>query len=135
MNAVAADESHWLWLLHDDAVPAPDALHRLLAHVITDRSIDITGPKLVLPKRRHGGQQISEIGVSISGTGRRELAIDSGEIDQGQRDQPRSRLGVSTCGMLVRPPSGETSTGSTRPYRSSATAWSSAGGRTSTAIG
>ena len=102
MHAVSADDSHWLWLLHDDAVPAPDALHRLLAHVITDRSIDITGPKLVLPKRRHGGQQISEIGVSISGTGRRELAIDSGEIDQGQRDQPRSRLGVSTCGMLVR---------------------------------
>ncbi len=101
-RAVAADDRHWLWLLHDDAVPAPDALYRLLAHVLTDRSIDITGPKLVLPKRRHGGQQISEVGVSISGTGRRELTIDTGEIDQGQRDQPKARLGVSTCGMLVR---------------------------------
>ena len=28
--------------------------------------------------------------------------LDSGEIDQGQRDQPQARLGVSTCGMLVR---------------------------------
>ena len=92
----------WLWLLHDDGAPAPDALYQLLKHVTEDRSIDITGPKLLLPKRRHGGQPLSEVGVSISGTGRRELQLDPGEIDQGQRDQPRPRLGVSTCGMLVR---------------------------------
>ncbi len=92
----------WLWLLHDDAAPAPDALYRLLVHVMTEPRIDITGPKLLLPRRRQAGQAISEIGVSISGTGRRELQIDPGEIDQGQRDQPHARLGVSTCGMLVR---------------------------------
>ncbi|HEY5822139.1 MAG TPA: glycosyltransferase [Propionibacteriaceae bacterium] len=97
-----ADEHHWLWLLHDDAAPAPDALYQLVAHVTTDRKIDITGPKLLLPRRRHGGQPLAEIGVSISGTGRRELQIDTGEIDQGQRDVPQERLGVSTCGMLVR---------------------------------
>ncbi len=95
-------EDDWLWLLHDDAAPAPDALYRLLVHVITDPTIDITGPKLLLPRRRQAGQAISEIGVSISGTGRRELELDPGEIDQGQRDQPQARLGVSTCGMLVR---------------------------------
>ena len=97
---IGADD--WLWLLHDDAAPAPDALYRLLAHVTTDPRIDITGPKLLLPRRRQAGQPISEIGVSISGTGRRELQLDPGEIDQGQRDQPQARLGVSTCGMLVR---------------------------------
>jgi GT2 family glycosyltransferase len=97
-----AQETDWLWLLHDDAVPSPDALYQLLAHVSRDRRVDITGPKLLLPKRRQTGQQISEVGVSISGTGRRELALDFGEIDQGQRDQPKARLGVSTCGMLVR---------------------------------
>ena len=97
----ASDQS-WLWLLHDDGAPAPDALYQLLKHVIEDRTIDITGPKLLLPKRRHGGQPLSEVGVSISGTGRRELQLDPGEIDQGQRDQPRPRLGVSTCGMLVK---------------------------------
>lgn len=101
-RAVHADEHHWLWLLHDDASPAPDALYRLLRHVTSDRSIDITGPKLLLPKRRHGGQPLAEIGVTISSTGRRELQLDAGEIDQGQRDQPQERLGVSTCGMLVR---------------------------------
>lgn len=96
-------DDHWLWLLHDDAVPAPDALQRLLGHVVTDRTVDITGPKLVFPRRRHGvGHQLSEVGVSISGTGRRDLGLDLGEIDQGQRDQPRQRLGVSTCGMLLR---------------------------------
>ena len=101
-RAVSARDTHWLWLLHDDAVPAPDALYQLLAHVTADQSIDLTGPKLLLPRRRHGGQPISEIGVSISDTGRRELNLDVDEIDQGQRDEPQERLGVSTCGMLVR---------------------------------
>jgi GT2 family glycosyltransferase len=102
LRAVTAQDTRWLWLLHDDAVPAPDALYQLLAHVTTDQSIDLTGPKLLLPRRRHGGQPISEIGVSISDTGRRELDLDVDEIDQGQRDEPQERLGVSTCGMLVR---------------------------------
>ena len=102
LRAISAADTHWLWLLHDDAVPAPDALYQLLAHVTTEPSIDLTGPKLLLPRRRHGGQPISEIGVSISGTGRRELDLDVDEIDQGQRDEPQERLGVSTCGMLVR---------------------------------
>ena len=101
-RAVSIHDTRWLWLLHDDAVPAPDALYQLLAHVSIDPSIDLTGPKLLLPRRRHGGQPISEVGVSISGTGRRELEIDVDEIDQGQRDEPQERLGVSTCGMLVR---------------------------------
>ncbi len=97
------DRQHdWLWLLHDDAVPEPDALTQLLRHVVMDRSIDITGPKLLLPRRRNQPQQLSEVGVSISGTGRRELTLDPGEIDQGQQDIPAPRLGVSSCGMLVR---------------------------------
>ena len=100
-NPGTAPDSRWLWLLHDDAIPAPDALQQLLAHAITER-LDITGPKLLLPRRRQTGRQISEIGVSISGTGRRELGLEPGEIDQGQRDEPVERLGVSTCGLLVR---------------------------------
>ena len=133
LRAVSAQDTHWLWLLHDDAVPAPDALYQLLAHVTTDQSIDLTGPKLLLPRRRHGGQPISEIGVSISDTGRRELDLDVDEIDQGQRDQPQERLGVSTCGMLVRPPSGVNWTVLTLPCPSSGMASSSAGALTSTA--
>ncbi|QGN31504.1 glycosyltransferase [Microlunatus sp. Gsoil 973] len=92
----------WLWLLHDDAAPAPEALAQLLGHVVTDPSIDITGPKLLRPRRRHRPYQIAEIGESISTSGRRHLGLDSGEIDQGQRDQPARRLAVSSCAMLVR---------------------------------
>ncbi|MBO0812382.1 MAG: glycosyltransferase [Microlunatus sp.] len=92
----------WLWLLHDDAAPAPEALAQLLGHVVTDPSIDITGPKLLHPRRRHRPHQISEIGVSIAKSGRRHIDIDAGEIDQGQRDQPARRLAVSSCAMLVR---------------------------------
>jgi GT2 family glycosyltransferase len=101
-SGATVDRDRWLWLLHDDAAPAPDALQRLLAHIVTDRSVDVSGPKLLLPKSRHSGQRLGEIGVSISGTGRRELQLEPGEIDQGQRDEPAERLGVSTCGMLVR---------------------------------
>ncbi|MDN5763853.1 MAG: glycosyltransferase, partial [Microlunatus sp.] len=101
--ATKISRDEWLWLLHDDAVPAPDALERLLAHVVDDDTVDITGPKLVFPRRRHGaGHQISEVGVTISGTGRRELGLDLDEIDQGQRDRPTQHLGVSTCGLLIR---------------------------------
>ncbi len=104
-EAASADwarDHRWLWLLHDDAVPASDTLYRLLAHVAAERGIDVTGPKLLLPRRRQSNHQLSEVGVTISGTGRRELLLDRGEIDQGQRDEPAERLGVSTCGMLVR---------------------------------
>jgi GT2 family glycosyltransferase len=99
-----SDDS-WLWLLHDDAVPHPDALRHLLEHVVSDPGVDVTGPKLLLPadgRWAAAGPPISELGVSISGTGRRELMLDRGELDQGQRDTPREVLGVSTCGLLVR---------------------------------
>ena len=102
ISSRSPQQDRWLWLLHDDAIPAPDALHHLLDHVLEDRTIAITGPKLLLPFRRQAGSQLSEVGVSISGTGRRELMLEPGEIDQGQRDEPEARLGVSTCGMLVR---------------------------------
>ncbi|SDT08559.1 glycosyltransferase [Microlunatus soli] len=97
-----AGDNDWLWLLHDDVTPAPDALAQLLGHVVTDPTIDITGPKLLRPRRRRQPHQISEIGVSIANSGRRDLGLDAGEIDQGQRDQPARRLSVSSCGMLLR---------------------------------
>ncbi|GAB3914415.1 integral membrane regulatory protein [Microlunatus endophyticus] len=101
-TAAAVGPHDWLWLLHDDAAPAPEALAQLLGHVVSDPTIDITGPKLLRPRRRHRPYQISEIGVSISSSGRRHLGLDTGEIDQGQRDQPARRLAVSSCAMLVR---------------------------------
>lgn len=108
--AVRDPPQEWLWLLHDDGVVAPDTLGRLLAHVADDDKIAVTGPKLLRPalgranrsRSTAGPVQLSEIGVTIAGTGRRELGLEPGEVDQGQHDQPQEVLGVSTCGMLVR---------------------------------
>ena len=43
----------WVWLLHDDCAPAPDALDALLAEVSADASIAVAGPKVVGLGDRH----------------------------------------------------------------------------------
>ena len=93
----AADE--WLWLLHDDSAPAPDALERLLAAAEDNPSADILGPKL---REWPSLRRLLEVGVTISGTGRRETGLEPGEYDQGQHDRLRDVLAVNTAGMLVR---------------------------------
>ena len=40
--------------------------------------------------------------MSISGTGRRETGLETGEYDQGQHDDARTVLAVGTAGLLVR---------------------------------
>ena len=133
LRAVSAQDTHWLWLLHDDAVPAPDALYQLLAHVTTDQSIDLTRPKL---HRASPGaaSPISEIGVAFPTPGiANSTRVD--EIDRGGATSLRSgrRLPLR---HVVGPPSGVNWTVLTLPCRSSgmasvadaltstATAWS-----------
>lgn len=95
----AGDE--WLWLLHDDAVVAPDALQKLLECAVAHPEADVIGPKLLQPGRGDGPRRLSELGVSISDTARRELGLSPGEIDQNQHTSSDA-LAVSTCGMLVK---------------------------------
>ncbi|MGO1971791.1 MAG: glycosyltransferase family 2 protein [Propionibacteriaceae bacterium] len=97
----AAGSTDWVWLLHDDVEVRPDTLEKLLVAVTREPSIEITGPKLVLVTEE-GTRLISEVGSTISGTGRRELGLEPGELDQGQHDRGADTLGVSTCAMLVR---------------------------------
>jgi GT2 family glycosyltransferase len=89
----------WIWLLHDDSNPAPDALERLLAAAAADPRADILGPKL---REWPSLKRLLEVGVTISGTGRRETNLEPGEYDQGQHDEVRQALAVNTAGMLVR---------------------------------
>ncbi|MFE3329543.1 glycosyltransferase [Streptomyces sp. NPDC059176] len=93
----------WLWLLHDDCAPAPDALAELLrvadAELSTGRPAAIIGPKL---RGWYDRKQLLEAGVSIANSGRRWTGLDRREQDQGQHDQVRSVLSVSSAGMLVR---------------------------------
>jgi GT2 family glycosyltransferase len=89
----------WIWLLHDDCEPAPDALEKLLRAAGRDRSVVVVGPKVLDGQDR---RTLREVGVSIDRAGRRVTGIDPGEIDQGQHDHKQAVLAVSSVGMLVR---------------------------------
>ncbi|MFE7778098.1 glycosyltransferase family 2 protein [Streptomyces sp. NPDC057445] len=89
----------WLWLLHDDCAPAPDALAELLRVADSDEYAAIIGPKL---RGWYDRKQLLEAGVSIANSGRRWTGLDRREQDQGQHDQVRTVLSVSSAGMLVR---------------------------------
>jgi len=89
----------WIWLLHDDCEPAPDALEKLLLAAGKDPAVVVVGPKVLDGKDR---RTICEAGVSIDRAGRRVTGIDPGEIDQGQHDHKRAVLAVGSAGMLVR---------------------------------
>ncbi|MFD5428306.1 glycosyltransferase [Streptomyces sp. NPDC127084] len=89
----------WLWLLHDDCAPAPDALAELLRVADSDAYAAIIGPKL---RGWYDRKQLLEAGVSIANSGRRWTGLDRREQDQGQHDQVRTVLSVSSAGMLIR---------------------------------
>ena len=89
----------WIWLLHDDCEPAPDALEHMLRAASRSRSVAVLGPKLRdLADRR----VLRETGITADRAGRRFTGIEPGEIDQGQHDGNRSVLAVSSAGMLIR---------------------------------
>ncbi|NUK61258.1 glycosyltransferase [Streptomyces lunaelactis] len=89
----------WLWLLHDDSAPEPGALAELLRVADSDEYAAIVGPKL---RGWYDRKQLLEAGVSIANSGRRWTGLDRREQDQGQHDQTRSVLSVSSAGMLIR---------------------------------
>ncbi|NUS13296.1 MAG: glycosyltransferase family 2 protein, partial [Streptomyces sp.] len=89
----------WLWLLHDDCEPDPGALSALLRIADSTPSAAVVGPKL---RSWYDRRQLLEVGVSIARSGRRWTALERREQDQGQHDQVRQVLSVSSAGMLVR---------------------------------
>ncbi|MEV5726521.1 glycosyltransferase family 2 protein [Streptomyces pharetrae] len=94
----------WLWLLHDDCAPEPDALAQLLRVVENELELGRDDVAVVGPKLRgwYDKRQLLEVGVSIANSGRRWTGLDRREQDQGQHDHVRSVLSVSTAGMLIR---------------------------------
>src|SRR6266508_6424697 len=89
----------WVWLLHDDSAPEPEALERLLAEAEARPSASILGPKLVSWTSH---DRLQEVGFAVDRTGRAVSPIEDDEIDQGQHDQVRDVFFVNTAGMLVR---------------------------------
>ncbi len=88
----------WLWLLHDDSAPAPQALEHLLTAVDVSNSISVAGAKQV---EWDDPDQLISVGVRATRWGRRFTGIEDGEIDQGQHDGTDDVLAVGTAGMLV----------------------------------
>ncbi len=99
LGVEAAADADWIWILHDDSTPERGALEALLKYVAHDPRVDIVGPKL---REWPSLRRLLEVGVTMSGTGRRESGLERGEYDQGQHDQIREVLAVHSAGMLIR---------------------------------
>uniref|UniRef100_UPI001F39A1C9 glycosyltransferase family 2 protein n=1 Tax=Nocardioides alcanivorans TaxID=2897352 RepID=UPI001F39A1C9 len=97
-HALGDIDSEWVWLLHDDSTPDPGALAALL-RVAEESGADVIGPKL---REWPSLRRLLEVGVTVSGSARRETNLERGEYDQGQHDEVRRVLAVNTAGMLVR---------------------------------
>ncbi|MFZ0157381.1 MAG: glycosyltransferase, partial [Kineosporiaceae bacterium] len=89
----------WLWILHADAAPAPEALERLLVAVETAPSVAVAGCKQV---EWGDEQRLLDVGITTSRLGAVITGLDRGELDQGQHDSRSDVLAVRTAGMLVR---------------------------------
>ncbi|MFJ2831670.1 glycosyltransferase [Streptomyces sp. NPDC087263] len=97
------EPEQWLWLLHDDCAPEPDALSQLLRVVENEselgKEVAVLGPKL---RGWYDRRALLEVGVTIAHSGRRWTGLDRREQDQGQHDHVHPVLSVSTAGMLIR---------------------------------
>ena len=93
------EQIEWLWLLHDDCEPAPDALEQLLRGAAETPTAAVLGPKLMDWTDR---DVVLETGISLDTVGRRITGIEPREVDQGQHDGDRDVLAVSSAGMLIR---------------------------------
>ncbi len=87
----------WIWILHDDSAPEPQALERLARAAEISPSVAVIGPKLLSWEKPI---EIQQMGLTITQTGKPFLLV-SREYDQGQHDSTGDTLAVSTAGMLV----------------------------------
>ena len=98
-QAHGAAPAEWIWLLHDDCEPDPDALAELLRGAAETPGAAVLGPKVLDWADR---RVILEAGLTIDTAGRRVTGTEPREIDQGQHDGDRDVLAVGSAGMLVR---------------------------------
>ena len=89
----------WIWLLHDDAAPAPEALAELLRAVERAPSVTVAGCKQL---DWHSERRLMDVGLSTSRWAERLTLIEADELDQGQYDGRSDTFAVNSAGMLVR---------------------------------
>ncbi|WP_061962798.1 glycosyltransferase family 2 protein [Demequina aurantiaca] len=102
-GVLAAFPSHtreYLWLLHDDTAPLPDALSALSATARKRRQAAVVGGAHV---RWDDTSKLVNLGTSVSRFGgRRVTMLENDDINQGQYDARDDVLAVSLAGALVR---------------------------------
>lgn len=89
----------WIWLIHDDSAPAADALHALLRASELHPDASILGCKSV---GWNDSSRLQDVGLTMTGTGHRDVRIERGERDQGQYMETEEVLAVGSAGMLIR---------------------------------
>lgn len=89
----------WIWLLHDDAAPAPGALSELLGAVERAPSVTVAGCKQL---DWHADRRLVDVGLSISRWAERLTLMEADELDQGQYDGRTDTFAVNSAGMLIR---------------------------------
>ena len=96
--AAVQDTAEFVWLLHPEAVPRPDAL---AAMVSTAERVDasVVGSKLLDPQR---SDELVSVGGATDVFGYPYTGLDQGEVDQEQYDVIRDVAYVEPASMLVR---------------------------------
>ncbi|MFC5140158.1 glycosyltransferase [Actinomycetospora rhizophila] len=98
-DAGPGGSGEWLWVLHDDAAPAPNCLEVLLSVAATSPSAAVLGP---LCLDWDDPRLVVEAGVSIDASGSRQTGIGADELDLGQFATNSEVLAVGSAGSLVR---------------------------------
>lgn len=94
----ATSDTDYLWLLHSDARPRPDALHALVSEV-ERADAALGGSKLLVA----GSPDVLEsVGSATDVFGEPYTGLDEGEIDLQQYDVVREVAFVGSASMLVR---------------------------------
>jgi len=96
--SAAGPETDFLWILHSDARPRPDALSALVAEV--ERAGAALGGSKLLVAGSH--EVLESVGSATDVFGEPYSGLDEGEIDLQQYDVVREVAFVSSTSMLVR---------------------------------
>jgi GT2 family glycosyltransferase len=96
--ADADERTDYLWLLHSDARPRPDALGALVAEVSRNEAA-LGGSKLLVAGTR---DELESVGSATDVFGEPYSGLETGEIDLQQYDVVREVAFVRSASMLVR---------------------------------
>ena len=96
---ITGEKEELIWLLHDDCAPSRLALAKLIDGFNEEPQVAMVGPKLRGWRDRN---KLLEVGISIAVNGSRWSGLELNELDQGQHDEPKEVLSVSTAAALIR---------------------------------